>query len=94
MPSVREMAEKARVNPNTVQRVYQELEREGITYTQRGTGSFITEDLEVIKRMKFEMSQGIIKAYVDSMKSLGMQKDDMLLMLKNYLEEDGNGTDA
>ncbi|MCX7708711.1 MAG: GntR family transcriptional regulator [Clostridia bacterium] len=94
MPSVREMAEKTRVNPNTIQRVYQELEREGVTYTQRGTGSFVTEDTAVIQKMKLEMSQEIIKTYVEGMKSLGMEAGDILSLLKGYLEgeQDGNNS--
>lgn len=94
MPSVRELAEKARVNPNTIQRVYQELEREGIAYTQRGMGTFVTEDDAIIRGMKLEMSQDIISAYVEGMKSLGMDEDEMLAMLKGYFKEDRDGSDA
>ena len=44
LPSVREMAKEMEVNPNTIARVYRELEREGFIFTRRGQGSFITED--------------------------------------------------
>ncbi|HBX47291.1 MAG TPA: GntR family transcriptional regulator, partial [Clostridiaceae bacterium] len=54
--SVREMSENLKVNPNTIQRAYQELEREGITYTQRGMGTFVNDDNDMIRRLKNEMA--------------------------------------
>lgn len=86
MPSVREMAVTAKVNPNTVQRVYQELEREGITLTQRGTGSFITEDQAKLNQMTDEMSLGIIRTFADGMQRLGLTPEDILDRIQNYLE--------
>lgn len=86
MPSVREMAVTAKVNPNTVQRVYQELEREGVTITQRGTGSFITEDQTKLNQMKDEMSLGVIRTFADGMKRLGLTAEEILDRIQNYLE--------
>ncbi len=50
MPSVRELSTKMKVNPNTIQRSYQELERENLVFTQRGMGTFVTEDENIIKK--------------------------------------------
>ncbi|MBN2216256.1 MAG: GntR family transcriptional regulator [Pirellulales bacterium] len=44
LPSLRALALETQVNPNTVQRAYDELEREGFVYSQRGRGLFVTED--------------------------------------------------
>ena len=53
--SVRELALKYGVNPNTVQRALQELEREGLLHAERTSGRFITDDLEKINQCKKEM---------------------------------------
>jgi len=87
LPSVREMAEAKRVNPNTVQRAYQELEREGATFTQRGMGTFVTEDTTVINNLKWEMSKGFIIDFIANMKSLGFSETDITNVLKDYLEK-------
>ena len=63
LPSVREMAEKLRVNPNTVQRVYQELEKEEITFTQRGMGTFITNDISKINEIKLSVAKEFIEDF-------------------------------
>ena len=56
LPSVREFSKELKVNPNTIQRAYQELEREELVFTQRGMGTFVTEDIEIIKRLKKNMA--------------------------------------
>ena len=52
LPSVRELASEAAVNPNTMQKALSELEQSGLLYTQRTSGRFITEDTDLIHRMK------------------------------------------
>ena len=71
LPSVRELSQELTVNPNTVQRSYQELERENLVFTQRGMGTFVTEEIEVIKRLKVEMASTIVNGFISEMKSLG-----------------------
>uniref|UniRef100_UPI000689EADF GntR family transcriptional regulator n=1 Tax=Caldanaerobius polysaccharolyticus TaxID=44256 RepID=UPI000689EADF len=87
LPSVREIAERLKVNPNTAQRAYQELEKEGITYTQRGLGSFVTEDETMIRGIKAKMAREIIASFIKGMESIGYNKEEMLDALKKYLEE-------
>ena len=62
--SVRELSSKLKVNPNTIQRSYQELEREELVYTQRGLGTFVTEDKDVILKLKKEMASQIVKDFL------------------------------
>ncbi|WP_184312349.1 GntR family transcriptional regulator [Anaerosolibacter carboniphilus] len=88
LPSVRVMANHLKVNVNTVQRVYQELEREGITFTERGKGSFITEDEELINKLKNNMACELLKKFVDGMKELGYSHENILDHLSNYMKED------
>ena len=52
LPSVRELALTARVNPNTMQKALVELENEGLVYTQRTNGKFVTEDKKIIEKIK------------------------------------------
>lgn len=86
MPSVRELAEKYQVNPNTVQRVYQELERENITYTQRGMGTFVREDTLQSGQLKKEMAEKVIQSFFEGMSQLGFNKKEILDHVKTYAE--------
>ena len=77
LSSVRELAEALSVNPNTVQRVYQELEREGISETRRGTGTYILENPELIPRLKAEMAKSVLRKFIDGMRSLGLSNQEI-----------------
>ena len=56
LPSVRDLAVEYTINPNTVSRVYKELEMEGVCFTRRGMGTFVTEDPERVQQLKEEMA--------------------------------------
>lgn len=86
LPSVREMAQALEVNPNTLQRAYQELEREGITYTQRGMGTFVKEDNKIIMEIKKEASKEIVSNFIAGMKSLGFSENEIINLIKEALE--------
>lgn len=88
--SVREFSENFKVNPNTVQRVFLELEREGITYSQRGIGTFITEGNELLENLKMTQAQKYARRFLDEMKELGMEKGEILEYLNKMLEEQEN----
>lgn len=75
LPSVREQSEALTVNPNTVQRAYQELEREGISETRRGMGSFIVERASIIEEIRMSMAESIMSAFMDGMRKLGFTDD-------------------
>ncbi|ALF11759.1 MULTISPECIES: GntR family transcriptional regulator [Bacillota] len=84
LPSVREMAVKTGVNPNTIQRTYSELERMGIVETRRGQGTFVTENEEAIGRLREKLKQDIVDDFIRNMAELGFTLDDMIAALKNY----------
>jgi GntR family transcriptional regulator len=85
MPSVRELAGILKVNPNTIQRVYQELDREKITYTKRGMGTYVTEEEKTISSLKEELSKKIIIDFVEGMNKLGFSNKELTNTLKEYL---------
>ncbi|WP_342541131.1 GntR family transcriptional regulator [Heyndrickxia sp. FSL K6-6286] len=85
LPSVREMAIQSGVNPNTIQRTYGELERMDIVETRRGQGTFVTENIDVLKQLKDQMKTEIVETYVKSMQELGFTKGEMLEGLEHYL---------
>ncbi|GIM29110.1 GntR family transcriptional regulator [Clostridium polyendosporum] len=87
MPSVREFSESFKVNPNTVQRVFIELEREGITYSKRGIGTFIAEGNELLEQLKIAQAQKYAKIFAGKMKELGMKKQEIIEYLNKELEE-------
>lgn len=88
LPSVRDMAAELKVNPNTLQRAYQELERAGITYTQRGMGTFVMEDEKMIAELKKEMSKEIIDNFLIGMKNIGFSIEEILNIVEEKVKED------
>lgn len=81
LPSVRELAVSLKVNPNTVQRTYQELDRGEITNTQRGLGRYVTEDIMYIRHLKEEMSREIIQYFIEEIQELGLTKQEVLMII-------------
>jgi len=92
MPSVREMSESFKVNPNTMQRVFLELEREDITYSQRGIGTFVADGKELLDKLRRTQAEKYANRFVDEMKELGMEKEEVIEYLKIVLEEHENET--
>lgn len=87
--SVREMAEKYSVNPNTVQRVYQELERENIIFTQRGMGTFVTQDNSKIDEIKNCMAEELVINFISGMKELGFSGEETVKVLEKHIDKEG-----
>ena len=88
--SVRDMATEAGVNPNTMQRALQELERDGMVYSQRTAGRFVTENMQVIERAKKKLAEEQIRSFLEAMKKLGYQWEEILTLLKEKEEENGD----
>ncbi len=76
--SVRELASEMQINPNTVQRTFQELEREEIVETRRGMGRYVTSKEETIMTIKKEMAKDILDRFIRGMQDLGFQGEDIL----------------
>ena len=86
LPSVRELAAEAAVNPNTMQRAFAELERTGLGYAKRTSGRFITGEQEMIETVKSEIAKEKIRLFLDSMKELGYEKEQTLTLMRQSME--------
>ena len=91
LAAVRDLASEAGVNPNTMQRAFQELERLGLVYTQRSNGRFVTEDEDVIETTKKALAEASIRSFMDSMQRIGYTREDIIRLLESSEKEDNNG---
>ncbi|AOO63681.1 GntR family transcriptional regulator [Bacillus velezensis] len=87
LPSVREMAVQMKVNPNTIQRTYSEMERLGIVETRRGQGTFIAERSDLKAELKDRLTKDVFKRFIQEMAELGLSPEEMLDGIKQYAEE-------
>ena len=87
LPSVRELAADAGVNPNTVQRALAELEGTGLLHTQRTAGRFVTEDTAVIQSAKEDLARSRTREYLESMAQLGYDRQQVKALLEEWKEE-------
>ncbi len=87
LPAVRELAAEAGVNPNTMQRALQDLERDGMVYSQRTSGRFVTEDLATIEAAKKALAEELIRSFRDGMGKLGYGRAEILALLEEEKEE-------
>lgn len=88
LPSVRDLAGEAAVNPNTMQRAFSELEREGLVYTKRTNGRFITEDSIMIDQLKQQMALDAISQFLNNMQQLGFSGGEALKLLQDAVKEE------
>lgn len=89
LPSVRDLALEAAVNPNTMQRALAELERMGLVYTQRTSGRFIIEDGRMIERLKEEKAREAIGTFLARMNQIGYSRQDAIDALSRQPSEAG-----
>ncbi len=82
LPSSRELAIQYSINPNTASRVYKEMELQKLCYTKRGLGTFVTEDTTVISEARQSMATTIVDSFIESMKSVGYSKEEMIKIIK------------
>ena len=88
LPSVRELAAEAGINPNTVQRAFSELEREGLIYTQRATGKYVTENEADIKSAREALARTQVADFLRAMQSLGFSVGDVIVLLQSFNESE------
>ena len=85
LPSVRELALMAKVNPNTMQKALLELESDGLIYTERTNGKFVTENIKLIEKVRRDLAKSMVNEYISSMEKLGITFDESV----TYLQELG-----
>lgn len=88
IPSVRELALEAAVNPNTMQKALSELERSGLVYSQRTSGRFITEDKKLLNHMKSELAKTHIHDFFTSMRQLGFCDEEILELVTEAIKKE------
>ena len=88
LPSVRELALEAGVNPNTVQRSLTELEREGLVFSQRTAGRFVTENENMIVNAKLRIADERVSEFLRSMKTLGCGRQEIISLIEGAKEDE------
>ncbi len=99
LPSVRDLAAEATVNPNTMQKAMAELERTGLLYTNRTTGRYITSDEALIKQLKEQSAKEQVREFFDRMSLLGFHPEETYELIteirSNYQRrDDADGSNA
>ncbi|WHX49966.1 GntR family transcriptional regulator [Paenibacillus woosongensis] len=90
IPSVRELAVELQINPNTVQRTFQELEREAIVETRRGLGRYVTSEESKIMRIKKEMAGDLLERFIHGMQELGFSSEDIASIVAEAVQDGAN----
>ncbi|MCR5793172.1 MAG: GntR family transcriptional regulator [Lachnospiraceae bacterium] len=83
LPSVRDLAVEASVNPNTMQRALSQLENEGLIYSNRTSGRFVTEDETVIQNTRRDLASGQIRIFYDKMHDLGYSNPEIKELMRD-----------
>ena len=82
LPTVRDIALDAGVNPNTVQRALSDMERDGLVYSQRTSGRFVTDDKEKIRQVRETMAKEVIDEFLEAMQKLGINRREVIAFLE------------
>lgn len=88
LPSVRDLASEAAVNPNTMQKALTELERTGLVFSVRTSGRFITEDSNMIKEIQYNLAKDEIKEFLDKMQKIGYENEDIIKAINDVIKGD------
>ena len=88
LPSVRDLASEAAVNPNTMQKALSELERNGLVYSQRTSGRFITEDLTMVEKTKQNLASMQIREFLEKMEHIGFTKESIIQLIEQIETEE------
>lgn len=85
--SVRDLAIKTKVNPNTMQKALIELEELGLIFTERTNGKYVTTDKKLIEKYKKKYALELSNKYISNMENIGFDKDEILEYLKSLKGE-------
>lgn len=87
LPTVRDLAVEAAVNPNTMQKAYGELERLGLVYSQRTNGRYVTEDAGLIEKTRKDLAEKTAEEFLSGMKELGIGREEAIRFLQGGFYE-------
>ncbi len=85
LPSSRELAVLYKINPNTANRIYREMELSGLCFTKRGLGTYITEDETMLKQIRVELADKLMDDFVQGMRLLGLSREEIMKDLEKKL---------
>ena len=88
LPSVRSLAIDLSINPNTIQRAYAELEKQGYIYSIKGKGNFVA-DTERLQYLKIAELRGRLSSILEEAFRLGLNDEEILRLIKNIISERG-----
>lgn len=88
LPTVRDLAVEAGVNPNTVQRALADLERDGLVFSQRTAGRFVTENIHMIESAKLRLADKCVADFLSEMAKLGCGREEVISLLQGMKEEE------
>ena len=87
LPTVRDFASEAGVNPNTMQKALAELEREDLVHSERTSGRFITEDTAMIEKMREELATTQIRDFFEKMRQMGFDTEKTIALIERIMKE-------
>jgi GntR family transcriptional regulator len=90
MPSVRSLAVELSTNPNTVQKAYTELERQGFIYTVKGRGNFVKGNVLLKENKKKELVKQIVELFSEAV-DIGLSIDELVQDIREHMAKIGNG---
>ena len=88
LPSVRDLALDAAVNPNTMQKALSELERSGLVYAQRTSGRFITDNADLLRHLKKKMASAYVTDFLEKMTQLGFSTEEISDLIQSMNKEE------
>jgi GntR family transcriptional regulator len=93
LPSHREMSQQVKVNPNTIQRAYREMEQLDLVTTLKGQGTFICDNVKLLGQIRYEMAEKALSVFVTEMKSLGFQGEEIFDLVAGTLKRAADPTE-
>ena len=90
LPSVREFASVADVNPNTMQKAFSELEKNNIVFSSRTSGRFVTDDEEIIQRRRVLLAEEYVDDFLIKMKEIGFDEKEITLIMEESMQGEEN----
>ena len=87
LPSVRDLALEAGVNPNTMQRALAELERRELVHSERTSGRFVTEEEDILNTLHEDLAKRYFEEFADKLHKIGMSGEDIAEAVKRWLED-------
>ncbi|GAF23752.1 MULTISPECIES: GntR family transcriptional regulator [Shouchella] len=94
IPSRRELGSTLKINPNTAQRAYKEMEEQQLIETERNKPSRITQDQEILNQIRAELIHESVDLFLDSMKTINVSVDELISIIRNRYEDGGTSHDS